>query len=320
MAFDNISMVTPIGLIGGGGTEIVGRSYVFPKSEIEGSIPIYAPTAMRLIGGVRYIPSGAPEDYHPDWALAFAPDCSGQVLIELYHVKDVVPALSDAIGDEISQSSAWHSVNTVVHFAAGDQIGAYIHGPTSVAWDYIVKDDAVTNPFTIAERYATSNTLHVICPYQYYTPELREQFEALLGAPGVGPISGTSCGSVAVDVAGSIAGQWFLDPDPATGRGTLSLTDGYGNPHAIVEYPDHSITFGNVGSSFQGFRIFSEAPTWKAPAEVTDQHCYQLGNPGSPEGWLYYELVSATEMKLFYAATGECPETAPTEGGRTYYR
>jgi hypothetical protein len=65
--FEDVQVVTPIGLVGGGGTEIVGRSYVFPDPAIEGAVSLYAPTAMRLVGGVRYLPPGAPDDYHPDW-------------------------------------------------------------------------------------------------------------------------------------------------------------------------------------------------------------------------------------------------------------
>ena len=317
--FENVQVVTPIGLVGGGGTEIVGRSYVFPRPEIADAVPLYAPTDMKLIGGVRYMPPGAPEDYHPDWALAFAPDCSSSVLIELYHVKDVVPELLEALGDEVAMSSAWRQTSANVHFEAGDEIGEWVRGPTSVAFDFIVSDKAVDNEFASPARYAASNILNVICPYRYYTPELREQFESLLGAPGGGPIAGTQCGSVAIDEPGALAGQWFLDPDPVSGRGILSIEDGYGNPHPIALNPDHSIVFGNVGASIQGFRLYEDAPTWRDPRAVDDGHCYQLGQSGSPAGYLYYEVISDFEMRLFYASSGECPDTMPA-GGRTYYR
>jgi len=320
MALDDIALVTPIGLVGGGGTEIVGRSYIFPRTDGDEPLTLFAPTAMKLIGGVRYVPPDAPEGYVPDWALAFAPDCSSRVLIELYHVKDVVPALRDAIGDEPKASSAWQQVQTPVHFEAGEPIGAYVHGVNSVAFDFIVRDEDVTNPFHTPERYATSNLLHVVCPYAYYTPELRSEFEALLGAPGADPVPGTDCGNVAIDVPSALAGQWFFDPDPASGRGNLELIDGYGNPHPIVRNPDRSITFGNVGASIQGQRVYPEHETWRDPREVTDEHCYQLGAPGSPSGWLYYVLVSGSEMKLYQSPTGECPSEPPTTGGRNYYR
>jgi hypothetical protein len=258
--FSNVQVVTPIGLVGGGGTEIVGRSYVFPRPEIGEAIPLYAPTAMKLVGGVRYVPLGAPEDYRPDWSLAFRPDCSSSVLIELYHVKGVVPALVEALGDETAMSSAWQQTSADVHFEAGDEIGEWVRGTNSVAFDFIVNDNSVTNEFATPARYATSNILHVICPYTYYAPELRADFESLLGAPGGGPIEGTACGSVAIDVTGALAGQWFLDPEPASGRGMLTLDEGYGNPHPIGLNPDHSITFGNVGASIQGFRLYQDAP------------------------------------------------------------
>lgn len=283
---DAINTVTPIGLVGGGGTEIVGRSYIFPRSDIEDEIQLFAPTAMTLVGGARYVPPGAPEGYHPDFALAFKPDCSSAMLIELYHVKNVVPALLEAIGDDIKPTSAWKSLpmGAQIHLDAGEQFGGYLLGPTSVAFDFIVRDDDVTNEFAEPERYKDSNILHVVCPYSYYTSDLRSSFEQLLGAPGVGPVEGATCGSVAIDVVGSLAGQWFLNPDPTTGRGSLSLTDGYGNPHPVGKNPDGSIVFGNVGPSQQGFRVYSDAASWRDPALVTDQHCYQLGNPGSPDG------------------------------------
>jgi hypothetical protein len=207
-----------------------------------------------------------------------------------------------------------------VHFDAGDEIGGYVHGINSVAFDFIVRDDDVTNEFAKPARYATSNVLHVVCPYRYYTAELKSAFEELLGAPGAGPIPSTTCGSVALDVVGALVGQWFLDPDVSSGRGAISLVGGYGNPHAIGKNPDDSITFGNIGASHQGYRLYRDASSWVDPAEVTDQHCYQLSSNGAPEGWLYYVLVSDSEMQVFHGDTGECPSSAPTSGGKTYYR
>lgn len=321
IAPSDVSVVTPIGLVGGGGTEVVGRSYIFPR-EGQGELALHAPTSMKLVGGTRYLPPGAPDGYHPDWALAFQPDCSSAILIELYHVKNVAPAISEVLGDEVSASSAWRSLphDEQVHLDAGDAIGGYVHGINSVAFDFIVKDDDVTNEFAEPARYADSNVLHVVCPYRYYTPALRSAFEELLGAPGTGPVPRTTCGSVALDVTGALAGQWFLDPDVSTGRGNISLEGGYGNPHAIGKNPDQSITFGNIGPSHQGYRLYRDASSWVDPAEVTDRHCYQLASNGAPQGWLYYVLASDTEMQVFHGESGECPSGAPTTGGKTYYR
>lgn len=322
---DSLSVVTPIGLIGGGGTEIVGRSYMFPKIELRGRmLPLYAPTAMTLYGGTRYEPLGAPEEYVPDWSLFFISDCDPDVQIELYHIKDVVESIHAVVGDEVQASSAWVQLPAErrVHFEAGELFAYYIPAEGSVAWDFIVHDLSVTNVFVNNERYtaARSNLLHIVCPFQFFTPAIRAEYEALLGAPGGGPVEGTSCGSVAVDVVGSIAGQWFWNEDSSSGIGPLALEDGYGNPHPIVLNPDRSITFGNVGPSIQGVRIYDTDPTWHPPSEVTGEHCYQINPLGTPEGYLYYALTSSNEMTLYYGSSGSCPSTRPSSGGHVYYR
>src|SRR4051812_5939707 len=53
----SIKVVTPIGTVGAGNTELVGRSYIFAKDGTEGvRLPIKAPTDMQLVGATHYLP------------------------------------------------------------------------------------------------------------------------------------------------------------------------------------------------------------------------------------------------------------------------
>ena len=149
-----VQMVTPIGGVGAGGTEIVGRSYIHPKAEYEDiALPVRAPTDMRLIAVTHYIPPGAPVDgsYRSDWALTFEVGCD--VSLSFYHIKGVVPSIEAQATGGIKSRSAPEPVSQTIEFKAGDIIGYYIRGFHSIAFDFIVNDRRVTNPFQNQRRY-----------------------------------------------------------------------------------------------------------------------------------------------------------------------
>lgn len=318
-----VQNVTPIGGVGGGGTEIVGRSYIHPKAEYEGiAIPIHAPTDMRLIAVTNYLPPGAPNDgsYRSDWSMTFEASCD--VTLSLYHVKDVVASIRAQEKRGLQSRSAPEPVAQTVEFKAGEVIGYYIKGNLSIAFDFIVNDLRVTNQFLNQRRYEAqmSNILNIICPYDLYSPAVRDTFLALVADAGGTPFPEYGCGQISRDVRGTLAGQWFLEPNAEKGFGENFMDGDYGSPLPITTMPSGTVQIGHLGAQTD-VRLYTNNPTWLAPEAINGSHCYQIEpNPSQPAGYVYVEMVSDWEMRLSYSARGLCPNEFPEENYRTYFR
>jgi uncharacterized protein YjdB len=314
----NLKVVTQIGVVGGGNTSIVGRSYAFPNDNLAGvRLPITAPASGLLRGAAHYIPDGAPvTGYTPDWSLYLDFGC-GQSM-ELYHIKDLTPAIKAVIDTSISNVSAWKTLSQPIPFAAGDPIGWYIKGFNSVAFDVVMWDTTVVNRFENQPRYELmrSNLLNVVCPWTQFETSRRTAYMALIGSQTGVRTPGGSCGTAERDVAGTPAGQWFLSATPSASW-SISMTGNYGDPLPIVLGNDSTIYIGHIGAS-SDFRIERNAATWKDPATITTSWCYQASSGST--GWLWLRMNSRLQMDAAYGATGSCPASFPSSGFMPYYR
>ena len=199
----SLKVISALGMVGAGNTEIVGRSYMFAKDGLEGvRLPLYAPTDVDIIAATHYSPDGAPAGYTPDWSMVLDVGCG--VSIELYHVKDVIDAVKNQVPAALSSSSAWQPLGTRVAVHAGEPFGWYIKGLNSIAWDFIVHNNAVTNHFANQARYETANNylVHVVCPFDPYSAAMRAAYVTLVGPPGGQPVPGAGCGTVERDEIG----------------------------------------------------------------------------------------------------------------------
>jgi hypothetical protein len=97
--------------------------------------------------------------------------------------------------------------------AAGETIGTT--STQSSAIDLGLLDSSVTNPFLAPQRYG-SDLLTCVSPWSRFTTGLRDQFAGLSDVTGP-----DKDGAVCFDVAGTPAGNWFLDgvPDNASAYG-----------------------------------------------------------------------------------------------------
>ena len=314
----NLKVVTQIGVVGGGNTSIVGRSYAFPNDNLAGvRLPITAPASGLLRGAAHYIPDGAPvTGYTPDWSLYLDFGC-GQSM-ELYHIKDLTPAIKAVIDTSISNVSAWKTLSQPIPFAAGDPIGWYIKGFNSVAFDVVMWDTTVVNRFENQPRYELmrSNLLNVVCPWTQFETSRRTAYMALIGSQTGVRTPGGSCGTAERDVAGTPAGQWFLSATPSASW-SISMSGNYGDPLPIVLGNDSTIYIGHIGAS-SDFRIERNAATWKDPATITTSWCYQASSGST--GWLWLRMNSRLQMDAAYGATGSCPASFPSSGFMPYYR
>lgn len=316
-----VKVVAQIGSIGGGNTEIIGRSYVFPKDGQSGMrLPLRAPVDMELVGSKHYKPSDAPATgYVPDWSLYFDAGCG--INLEFYHIKDVSDTIKSVSDTTVYSSSAWVNV-TRKKIPAGTIFGWYIPGLNSVAFDFIAKNDSVTNHFANQSRYVArgSNVLHTVCPYDLFEPAKKSAYYGLLGTVTGVPIAGIGCGTVERDVIGTPAGQWFFDSAFVAGPGVLSKDGDYGDPLPLIVMPDSTLDIGHLGPAGD-VRIQRNNPTWKRLQDITTEWCYQLyPTPSTADGWLWLKMARSDKMNVAYSSTGTCPSNFPTSGFKSYYR
>lgn len=318
-----IKVVAQIGAIGGANTEIIGRSYIFPKDGQQGQRLLLRATAdLDVVGAKHYDPTqGAPPaGYVYDWSLILDAGCG--VRIELYHVKDVAASIKAVADTTVYPSSAWELLPQRVKLKAGDTLGWYIPGPNSVAFDFITHNDSVTNQFANQARYVArnSNVLHTVCPYDLFEPSRKAAYYDLLGSVTGIPVPGAGCGTVERDVIGTPAGQWFFDSTFVQGPGQLQKDGFYGDPFPNIIGPDSTVYFGHIGPA-NDLRIQRNNPTWKRPQDITTEWCYQgYPTPSAPDGWLWLKMMTATKMHAAYGDTGTCPAQFPASGFKAYFR
>ncbi|MCU1374196.1 MAG: hypothetical protein JWO68_1482 [Actinomycetia bacterium] len=312
----SVTGVAPVGGQTGSGGVLAVRSYVFPNQALRGKrLPIYAPAAMTLVGASYYLPMGAPAGYKPEYSLYFSTPCNLEV--KLFHIKEVHGAVAGAVPKKASSSSASQGVKATA-VKAGDQIGWYTPAEGSVAFDFWVDDLTVTNSFLSPKRYAQSNALHAVCPWQFYAKALRSVWYAKLGNQGGTAVPGTSCGTVTQGAKGSVLGQWFRDPDvnnPVVDRLTY---DGTYLSQAMVTLESTSDV--RLGGFYAPGAVFvsKQGPagaTWSDPRtmKVGELRCFADGARA-----VSLQLTNATTLRA--AVTADCATPVPSTEWRTYYR
>ncbi|MGV3707232.1 MAG: Ig-like domain-containing protein [Gemmatimonas sp.] len=314
-----VKVVTQIGVVGGGNTELVGRSYVFAIDGMDDQrMPLKAPTDLNVIAAKHYLPPGAPTvGYVPDWSLLLDVGCG--VTLELFHVKDVAASIKAVADTTISSSSAWTQLPTKVPFRAGETFGWYIRGLNSVAFDVIAHDRNVKNKFANQARYdAGSNLLDIVCPWNLFEPSKRDTYLGAIGSPSGFRYPGSGCGTVERDFAGTPAGQWFTTTNISSGW-QLAKDGFYGNPLPIALGVDSTVYIGHIGPS-NDIRIARSNSSWKNPSMITQSHCYQIANGSTMSGWLWLRMNTATQMDVAYGDAGLCPTSFPADGFKAYYR
>lgn len=309
-----VRVVTPIGEQTGSGGVIAVRSYIHPDVALLGKeLPILAPTNMTLYSASYYKPPGSSATYQPEYSLYFDAGCG--ITVKFFHIKGVVGKVASSVPVLPSDSSAGQTVKAV-SVLAGEQIGWYKLGETSVAFDFWVDDAAHTNEFIVPKHFAGSNALHSVCPYNFYTPEKKSIWLAKLGAPGSSPIPGTSCGEISQGVPGTADGMWFINPITETDRLTW---DGFYQSQ-IMFSTDASglIRIGGLNSSgsLSQMMVSSNSPSWAKPSTILvgASHCWATDTQS-----VSVKVNSQNTISVL-VGTGSCATQADPATGKTYYR
>lgn len=303
-----IRRVGPIGDLGSHGY-IMGRSYVHIKDEyFMQRMPMYAPKNMTLVSMNYYQDLNAPPEHHPDYALDFELGCN--ISMSLHHLKEVVETIEER-SPELNAPGGSKEIEHL-NLTGGELIGYFILDGSTAAWDFFASNSSHFNQFANQARYGKWNyLLHRVCPYDFFRGQMKEDYYSLL------PESG--CGSVERDVAGTIAGQWFLDPNPSSGMGEEFKEGYYGNPLPIITGTDGTVNMRSIGTE-RYFSVGTENPSHMDPEEVTGEHCYQRYTDDLPQDYAYFKLFNDTTLGVFFSESGSCPDVFPEDNFTYYYR
>jgi hypothetical protein len=313
----SITGVAPVGGQTGSGGVLAVRSYVFPNRALRGKrLPLYAPTTMTITGASYYLPQGSPAGYKPEYSLYFSTPC--QLDVKLFHVKGVVGKVASVVPRKATSSSASQQVKATT-IAAGEQVGWYEPAEGSVAFDFWVDDLTVTNAFLSPKRYARSNALHAVCPWQFYAKALRTVWYSKLGNQGGTAVRGTPCGVVTQGQKGSVLGQWFREPNVTKPVVDVLTYDGTYLSQAMVTL--ESTGDVRIGGFYApGAVLVSKqgtgAATWSDPRtmKVGQLRCFSDGTRS-----VSLQLTSPTTLKAA-VTPGICTTPVSPTAWRTYYR
>jgi len=312
-----ISHVTPLGELNGGGSEwqaTTGVMVNIKPAVVSGDkmIDVYAPTAMTLESYSYHSDPRSPGN--ADWALIFR--INEDVTIKFDHITkatDRIVAVTTSVPKDRSNEEAPKSR---ISFTAGELV-AQTHG-TQLAknWNIYMTDRAVTNKFANQKRYENSNIgyrfINGVCPFNYYESAIKTAYLALMGATKAG--QSHECGNPSKDVAGSLSGTWFSDEDDSkTGE---QIDGNFVSPLAIYRDSANRVIIDLIANT--QYRVEGGID----PAAVNTEQCYNLADKdsGRTSGYAYFKLVSPTIMKLAYGSSSSCPASMPSENTKTYYR
>ena len=324
---NRVDYITPLGDLRGGYDEISAIAGVMIDLKIpeSGTTPepmdIYAPVDMSLENYAYYKMS---EEEGAEWSLGFR--ISDAVTLQLWHVDTPVQKIRDAAVSEPRQDSRTQSPSYPVNFKAGDKIGETVGTNKANNWNILVYDQTHENKFANQTRYEANylgqQLITARCPFDFYPEEEAKKYLELVGFNHPdGAKTGTlnSCGSVSRDVEGTIAGIWHFSSDSENGV-IIDREGFFTTPLAIYKTISGTITIDMIDGKTQS--IFESSNSYKDPATITSQHCYELIDNMyyNPAGYVFFQLVSDSEMKVAYSSSGLCPSVFPNTDVRTYYR
>ncbi|PIS07849.1 hypothetical protein COT78_01260 [Candidatus Berkelbacteria bacterium CG10_big_fil_rev_8_21_14_0_10_43_13] len=144
------------------------HSYVDTQHQ---NVPIYAPVAMKLYGGVFLSHGSDPSDYGMDFKV------SCEVTLRLGHITDPVQSIKDTFGPTPSASSVTNYNISQISFSAGELIGYTTGTALAGNWDFGVYNSSTPN------RYASDPALNsswvnttAVCPYNYFSSSLKSSY------------------------------------------------------------------------------------------------------------------------------------------------
>ena len=177
-------------------------------------------------------------------------------------------------------------------------------------FDFVMYNSKKFNQFANQERYLIQgdlgNLLHSDCPFDYYSPSMREEWTDKFGYKDIRP-PGYDC-DMGPDEKGAIAGGWFQSAHDLATDGKTVIDWGL----AIRIKSDGDLNIGHPNGTL---RVDPNDPTFQDPKTVFDATCFY---DSSSNQFGYLEPIGDMEMKAAFG-NGTCPSEMPSIL-QTFYR
>ncbi len=175
-----IDYLSPAGTVQGGDLKPHGYLHNLPAVT---EVPVYAPSDSYLIDFAFYTQSG-----YDIYSLKFQVSC--EVAFYFDHLHIVVDKISAVMPDSPAINSRGTPVSSPIFFQAGELIGYSGDSPLSRNWDFGVLNIAQWNPLPTDKSYNNLGNVNkyrfAVCPYEYFNPSMRAEYDVLLGDAGCG--------------------------------------------------------------------------------------------------------------------------------------
>ena len=205
-----IASIVPAGSPSGG--VIKPHSYLHNKDMSNGKnvrVPVYAVADSVLTSVAYYGTSLTTNEY-----LIFF-DVTCEISFKYDHLSELAPKIAAVAPQTPSQSSST-SRTEKIELKAGELIGYSVGAGGQGAWDFGAYDLTYFNTFANQERYkkgGMKQSIHTVCPYDYFTEPLKSQMYALLGTHDQRILPNVLCTTTERDVLGAASGAWFDNLD-----------------------------------------------------------------------------------------------------------
>ncbi|MEK7209669.1 MAG: hypothetical protein AAB670_01985, partial [Patescibacteria group bacterium] len=188
------------------------------------------------------------------------------------------------------------SVEVSIPVVAGEIIGYTSGGFPGRAFDFFMLNKAKLHPSLNQVRWVTDHSLYKTCPYDYFVPELKDQYYNLLAKEqGV-----RSCGPRVKEVPNAIAGYWF--------QGKATESNG---PRFAIYGTNHFVEWTLVKSSETPIPYRTREAGFVLPEKVTEGNtaCY---NDPDRNVYVYVKMLPEDKLALV-GGTGACPSSFPSQ-------
>ncbi len=279
-----IDSIQPIGQITAAS---FGRSYITISEGKE--VPVYVPADATLTSAV-YAYRGPDVDYG-EYGFWFDAGCGVTFLLD--HLDKAAEKFKKLAPSEPSKTT--QADNKIsVKVKAGELLG-YTNGTEQArTFDFLVQDENNEIFHINPERWTWDQSLKSVCPYDFYTKDLKDEFYSKIGVMNMGQFQkAESCGSPSHDIKDTLSGGWF-GKDATDQKGQFLIVGKmFGRVDLVIKIDGQ-----------QELRI-TDYKSRKFPEDIkkTGSICYSDNNENK---WAYLNMILENELQVA-TGTGVCP-------------
>ena len=283
--------------------------------------PLYAPAGITLL--LVKSSAGVPDPEDHSISFALCKDVYGYFNHVKFLSDEVATLLAGRKCFEFADGNAGACENPLFESVPeGTLLGRV--GRLQGNFDFGALDMRVTHTFANPERYQFARTPHIVCPYDYYEGELREQLYALLPRT-----QEPRRGVVALDEPGTLQGAWFQPGSDAVigwDQQLAFVTDNYDPAIAVIAAGGTFTEPGRVeftpttgGTVNRAFRdVTSDGTLYCYERDGSGRH-ERVRHPDLLSGKVLVQLVRATELQI-ERQPGHCGAADAFSAPTTYFR